>query len=53
MRVEKTEINRTAVNRENQQRLKCPYCPPNQGDNAFGKRRPHADKYKSRRKSRV
>ena len=52
MRLNKRETNRTVVNRETRQDLKCSYCPPNRGENAFGKRRPRPDSYKSDRKGK-
>jgi hypothetical protein len=53
MRTNKRESNRTVVNRENRVHLNCPICPPNQGENASGKRRPRSDKYKSSRKGKA
>ena len=41
--------NRTVYNRARRRHLNCPICPPNQGENASGKRRPRSDKHKNHR----
>lgn len=48
MKKDKFETNRTVVNRESRQRLKCPVCPPNKGENS--KRKPKHGSKKPRHK---
>ena len=45
----KRTTNRTVLNKLNRVHLNCPHCPPNQGENASGKRRPRPDKHKNHR----
>jgi hypothetical protein len=44
--------NRTVYNRARRRHLNCAFCPPNQGENASGKRHPRADEYKTHRKGK-
>ena len=53
MKIDKLETNKTVVNKADRVHLNCAFCPPNQGENASGKRIPRTDKYKSKRKGKA